>query len=204
MLCIKGVHRVRVRHCDAESSNGRVGLASLIAAAWGWCSRGFRCSSVGRTNLPAASRLRNIADKVPKKEGSCVAEAASIYRASSQGAAQRSARFAPGSSSGNTAAPRRWLAWNAIWTPCCISSRSPQRTGRKCAPPTSSNAPFAKCAAAPGPCPASPTVKACTPQAGCERIVFGVTCLPQAKRRDVVRLNQQNNAPEHGADLAQE
>ena len=33
MLSIKGVHRVCVRHCDAESSNGRVGLASLIAAA---------------------------------------------------------------------------------------------------------------------------------------------------------------------------
>ncbi|HKW89848.1 MAG TPA: IS256 family transposase [Candidatus Acidoferrales bacterium] len=35
-----------------------------------------------------AHKLRNIADKVPKKEGSCVAEAAAIYRAASQSEAQ--------------------------------------------------------------------------------------------------------------------
>jgi putative transposase len=36
-----------------------------------------------------AHKLRNIADKVPKKESSCVAEAAAIYRASSRAAAQK-------------------------------------------------------------------------------------------------------------------
>jgi len=39
-----------------------------------------------------AHKLRNIADKVPKKEGSCVAEAAAIYRAASQSEAQRAFR----------------------------------------------------------------------------------------------------------------
>jgi putative transposase len=36
-----------------------------------------------------AHKLRNIADKVPKKEGSCVAAAAAIYRASSKNEAQK-------------------------------------------------------------------------------------------------------------------
>lgn len=36
-----------------------------------------------------AHKLRNIADKVPKKEGSCVAEAAAIYHAASQSEAQK-------------------------------------------------------------------------------------------------------------------
>jgi len=36
-----------------------------------------------------AHKLRNIADKVPRKEGSCVAGAASIYRAGSQAEAQK-------------------------------------------------------------------------------------------------------------------
>lgn len=36
-----------------------------------------------------AHKLRNIADKVPRKEGSCVAEAAAIYRAASQREAYR-------------------------------------------------------------------------------------------------------------------
>ena len=36
-----------------------------------------------------AHKLRNIADKVPKKEGSCVAEAAAIYRSASKSEAQK-------------------------------------------------------------------------------------------------------------------
>jgi transposase-like protein len=36
-----------------------------------------------------AHKLRNIADKVPRKEGSCVAQAAAIYRAGSKSEAQR-------------------------------------------------------------------------------------------------------------------
>ena len=39
-----------------------------------------------------AHKLRNIADKVPRKEGSCVAEAAAIYRAASEREAHRVAR----------------------------------------------------------------------------------------------------------------
>jgi putative transposase len=39
-----------------------------------------------------AHKLRNIADKLPRKEGSCVAEAASIYRASSKSEAQKAFR----------------------------------------------------------------------------------------------------------------
>jgi len=39
-----------------------------------------------------AHKLRNIADKVPQKEGSCVREAAAMYQASSRREAQRSIR----------------------------------------------------------------------------------------------------------------
>ena len=39
-----------------------------------------------------AHKLRNIADKVPEKEGSCVREAAAMYQASSRREAQRSIR----------------------------------------------------------------------------------------------------------------
>jgi putative transposase len=47
-----------------------------------------------------AHKLRNIADKVPKKEGSCVREAAAIYQAGSRGEARRAYR-----------------AWAAKWRP---------------------------------------------------------------------------------------
>jgi len=39
-----------------------------------------------------AHKLRNIADKVPRKEGSCVGEAAAMYLATSRREAQRSFR----------------------------------------------------------------------------------------------------------------
>ena len=39
-----------------------------------------------------AHKLRNLADKVPKKEGSCVAQAAAIYRARNRGEAERAFR----------------------------------------------------------------------------------------------------------------
>jgi putative transposase len=39
-----------------------------------------------------AHKLRNLADKVPRREGSCVAEAASIYRAASRNQAERAFR----------------------------------------------------------------------------------------------------------------
>ena len=40
-----------------------------------------------------AHKLRNIGDKVPKKEGSCVGQAAAIYRAQNRGQAQRAFRL---------------------------------------------------------------------------------------------------------------
>ncbi len=45
-----------------------------------------------RMQLCWAHKLRNIADKVPKKEGSCVREAAAIYRASSRRKAKQAFR----------------------------------------------------------------------------------------------------------------
>lgn len=39
-----------------------------------------------------AHKLRNIADKVPRREGSCVAQASAIYRARHRGVAQRAFR----------------------------------------------------------------------------------------------------------------
>jgi transposase-like protein len=39
-----------------------------------------------------AHKLRNLADKVPKKEGSCVREAAAIYQAANRRQAQRAYR----------------------------------------------------------------------------------------------------------------
>lgn len=63
-------------------SDGGKGLAAALPLV-------FPCI---RVQLCWAHKLRNIADKVPRREGSCVAEAAAIYRASSQNQAQRAFR----------------------------------------------------------------------------------------------------------------
>jgi len=107
-----------------------------------------------------AHKLRNIAEKVRRKEGSCVAEAAAIYRASSKNQALLAFRL-----------------WRQAWQhrrPNAVSCVErdlehllsffsvPESHWKKSAPPTSSNAPSAKCADAPVPCPASPIPKAAT------------------------------------------
>ena len=61
-------------------TDGSVGLQAALALVWPQVPR-QRCW---------AHKLRNIADKVPKKAGSCVGEAAAMYQAPSRREAQRS------------------------------------------------------------------------------------------------------------------
>ena len=61
-------------------TDGSSGLRAALALVWPQVPR-QRCW---------AHKLRNIADKVPKKQGSCVREAAAMYRAPSRRQAQRS------------------------------------------------------------------------------------------------------------------
>jgi len=64
------------------TTDGSTGLRAALALVWpGVLPQ--RCW---------AHKLRNIADKVPKKEGSCVREAAAIYRAASRPRAERAFR----------------------------------------------------------------------------------------------------------------
>jgi putative transposase len=63
-------------------SDGGKGLAAALPLV-------YPCIPV---QLCWAHKLRNIADKVPRREGSCVAEASAIYRANSQSEAQRAFR----------------------------------------------------------------------------------------------------------------
>lgn len=64
------------------TTDGSTGLRAALALVWpGVLPQ--RCW---------AHKLRNIADKVPKKEGSCVREAAAIYRAASRARAERAFR----------------------------------------------------------------------------------------------------------------
>lgn len=61
-------------------TDGSTGLRAALGLVWPQVPL-QRCG---------AHKLRNIADKVPKKEGSCVREAAAMYRAPSRQQAQRS------------------------------------------------------------------------------------------------------------------
>jgi putative transposase len=63
-------------------TDGSAGLAAAVGLVYPQ-ARVQRCW---------AHKLRNIADKVPKKEGSCVGQAAAIYRAKNRGQAQRAFR----------------------------------------------------------------------------------------------------------------
>ena len=61
------------------TTDGSTGLAAALPLA-------FPCVPV---QLCWAHKMRNIADKVPQKDGSCVAEASAIYRAKNKNEAQR-------------------------------------------------------------------------------------------------------------------
>ncbi len=63
-------------------TDGSTGLRAALALVY----------PQARMQLCWAHKLRNIADKVPKKEGSCVREASGIYLASSRGEAERAFR----------------------------------------------------------------------------------------------------------------
>ena len=68
------------RHLRLVITDGSAGLQAALALVWPQVPR-QRCW---------AHKLRNIADKVPKKEGSCVREAAALYQAPNRRQAQRS------------------------------------------------------------------------------------------------------------------
>ena len=63
-------------------TDGSTGLAAAVGLVYPQ-ARVQRCW---------AHKLRNIADKVPRKEGSCVAQAAAIYRAANRRRAERAFR----------------------------------------------------------------------------------------------------------------
>ena len=108
-----------------------------------------------------AHKLRNIADKVPKKEGSCVREAAAIYQADSRRAGPaRLPRL--GGEVAAAASPRRGQPGARLGGTAQLLRRSPRRTGARCAPPMSLNAVSGKSDAALDPSPASPTRPAAT------------------------------------------
>lgn len=78
-LFLRGLEGRRLRLVITDGSSG---LGAALALVWPQVPR-QRCW---------AHKLRNIADKVPRKEGSCVREAAAIYRAASRREAQQSFR----------------------------------------------------------------------------------------------------------------
>ena len=98
-----------------------------------------------------AHKLRNIADK--RKVRVCGKRRRSIRPPA---AAKPCASIAFGRRSGGSSAPAPWPAWKGTWTSCSASMRFPKAIGRRCARPTSSNAPSGKCDDALAPCPASP------------------------------------------------
>jgi len=67
------------RHLKLITTDGSTGLAAALPLA-------FPCVPV---QLCWAHKMRNIADKVPRRDGSCVGEAAAIYRAKNKNEAQR-------------------------------------------------------------------------------------------------------------------
>lgn len=75
-LFLRGLEGKNLRLITSDGGKGLQAALPLV----------FPCIPV---QLCWAHKLRNIADKVPKKEGSCVAEAASIYRAGSKAEAQK-------------------------------------------------------------------------------------------------------------------
>ena len=70
------------RNLKLITTDGSTGLAAALPLA-------FPCVPV---QLCWAHKMRNIADKVPRKEGSCVAAASAIYRAKNKNQAQRAFR----------------------------------------------------------------------------------------------------------------
>lgn len=78
-LFLRGLEGCRLRLVITDGSSG---LRAALGLVWPQVPL-QRCW---------AHKLRNIADKVPQKEGSCVREAAAMYRASSRREAQRSFR----------------------------------------------------------------------------------------------------------------
>jgi len=75
----RGLAGRRLRLVITDGSTGLAGAVGLVYPQ----ARVQRCW---------AHKLRNLADKVPRKEGSCVAQAAAIYRASNRGQAERAFR----------------------------------------------------------------------------------------------------------------
>jgi len=78
-LFLRGLEGRRLRLVVTDGSSG---LRAALGLVWPQVPR-QRCW---------AHKLRNIADKVPRKEGSCVGEAAAMYQATSRSEAQRSFR----------------------------------------------------------------------------------------------------------------
>lgn len=78
-LYLRGLAGRRLRLVITDGSTGLAAAVGLVYPQ----ARVQRCW---------AHKLRNIADKVPQKEGSCVAQAAAIYRASSRPQAERAFR----------------------------------------------------------------------------------------------------------------
>lgn len=78
-LYLRGLAGARLRLVITDGSTGLSAAVGLVYPQ----ARVQRCW---------AHKLRNIADKVPKKEGSCVAQAAAIYRAANRGQAERAFR----------------------------------------------------------------------------------------------------------------
>jgi len=78
-LFLRGLEGRRLRLVVTDGSSG---LGAALGLVWPQVPR-QRCW---------AHKLRNIADKVPRKEGSCVGEAAAMYQATSRREAQRSFR----------------------------------------------------------------------------------------------------------------
>lgn len=78
-LYLRGLAGQRLRLVVTDGSTGLAAAVGLVYPQ----ARVQRCW---------AHKLRNIADKVPKKEGSCVAQAAAIYRAPSRPQAERAFR----------------------------------------------------------------------------------------------------------------
>lgn len=70
------------RNLKLITTDGSTGLGAALPVV-------FPCVAV---QLCWAHKMRNIADKVPRKEGSCVGEAAAIYRAKNKSGAQRAFR----------------------------------------------------------------------------------------------------------------
>lgn len=78
-LYLRGLQGRRLRLVVSDGSTGLQAAVSLVYPQ----ARVQRCW---------AHKLRNLADKVPKKEGSCVAQAAAIYRAPNRRQAERAFR----------------------------------------------------------------------------------------------------------------